>query len=41
EVCAPGTFTCSNCGETLIITETAQIPGCLKCSKTEFYRVVG
>lgn len=40
EVCASGTLTCANCGEMLIIKESTQIPNCLNCSKTEFYRVV-
>ncbi len=41
EICNAGRFSCSNCGHSLDLSSTGQIPDCPKCNHTEFYRVIG
>lgn len=40
EVCNAGTFNCNNCGNTITLSETGQIPRCPACDHGEFYRVI-
>jgi len=41
EVCNAGRFSCSNCGHSLDLSKTDQIPSCPECDHTEFYRIIG
>jgi len=41
EVCNAGRFSCSNCGHSLDLSKTDQIPNCPECDHTEFYRIIG
>lgn len=38
EITAPGTLACVNCGATLHLKKTSEIPPCPKCFATEFRR---
>lgn len=40
EICSAGTFDCRNCGKTIRLRRTGQIPRCPDCDHDEFYRVV-
>ena len=41
EVCNPGTFSCTQCGNHIHLQKTGHIPPCGKCHHAEFYRVIG
>jgi rubrerythrin len=41
EVCNAGRFSCNNCGNSLDLSKTGQLPRCPVCDHGEFYRVIG